>query len=142
MSDTNDALEKLYDPSVQMRALNASKNAIIAQLKEDGVEVNQDLLMAISKRSQNRDDASAALLGVVIGSLFSDSRLKENIVLCDRSKSGLNVYEFNYKGSSERWRGVIADELVASNPDAVHVNPSGFLSVDYARIDVEFKSCP
>jgi hypothetical protein len=71
---------------------------------------------------------------------FSDIRLKEGIVFKHVSSMGLNVYEFSYRGSQARWQGAIAQEVQTIIPDAVMTHPSGFLMVDYNRIDVTFKA--
>jgi len=70
----------------------------------------------------------------------SDRRIKKNIKLIAKSKSGLNIYAFEYidKIFGEGvWQGVMSDE-VSSN--AVIKNFAGeFDGVDYSKIDVEFK---
>jgi len=70
--------------------------------------------------------------------LFSDKRLKDNIIKIGESKSGLNIYKFNYKGKPEVYQGVIAQEVQESNPEAI-IEKDGFLAVNYDLIDVEFK---
>lgn len=68
----------------------------------------------------------------------SDNRLKSDIVHVGCSESGLNIYEFSYKGETTRWRGVMAQEVMESHPEAVLYHPSGYLMVDYQAIDVPF----
>ena len=70
----------------------------------------------------------------------SDRRLKKHIKIIGRSKSGLNIYSFEYidkhfgKGT---WQGVMSDE---APKEAVINNFSGIYDgVDYSKIDVEFK---
>ena len=70
----------------------------------------------------------------------SDRRLKKHIKIIGRSKSGLNIYSFEYidkhfnKGT---WQGVMSDE---APKEAVSNNFSGIYDgVDYSKIDVEFK---
>lgn len=64
----------------------------------------------------------------------SDIRLKENYSIVGKSKSGINIYEFSYKGNPTRYRGVMAHEV----PFASILNDNGYYSVDYSQIDVEF----
>jgi len=64
----------------------------------------------------------------------SDVRLKENYSIVGKSKSGINIYEFSYKGNPTRYRGVMAHEV----PQASILNDNGYYSVDYSQIDVEF----
>ena len=66
---------------------------------------------------------------------FSDVRLKEDIQLIGKSQSGINVYNFKYKGSDQVYQGVMAHEV----PHAAFIHDSGYLMVDYSKVDVEFK---
>jgi len=68
----------------------------------------------------------------------SDLRLKQNITLLGQSKSGLNIYEYNYLWSNKKYRGVMAQELLKVKPEAVSKS-FGFYSVDYDMIDVKFE---
>jgi len=68
----------------------------------------------------------------------SDITLKENINLVGKSKSGINIYEFDYinkKYGNGRYRGVMAQEV----PSASFTGPEGTLMVDYSKIDVQFE---
>ena len=68
----------------------------------------------------------------------SDRRLKKNINLIGKSPSGINIYSFEYidsKLGKGVYQGVMAQEV----PHATVLNPDGYLSVEYAAIDVEFK---
>ena len=73
-----------------------------------------------------------------ITAIFSDERLKDNIIKIGESEFGINIYKFNYKGKPEVYEGVIAQEVQKSNPEAV-IEKDGFLAVNYDLIDVEFK---
>jgi hypothetical protein len=65
-----------------------------------------------------------------IGGLFSDQRLKENIVYLGEDKRGMGVYEFNYKGSKTRRRGRIAQDVMRSYSELVHQdNKTGYLKI-------------
>jgi hypothetical protein len=73
-------------------------------------------------------------IGQAIGiaaSLFgmSDSRMKENVEL-DGTWKGHNVYTYNFKGSNTRSRGVMAQEIEITRPDAV-VEIEGIKHVNY-----------
>jgi len=70
--------------------------------------------------------------------LFSDIELKENIRKVGLSPSGLNIYEWNYIGESDKYRGVIAQDLIAhGREDAVEEAENGYLMVRYDKIDVD-----
>jgi hypothetical protein len=68
-----------------------------------------------------------------LGSLFtkSDARLKENIVPIG-VRNGHVVYEWNYIGGEEIFRGVMAQDI--PDTDAVIVDSDGYLAVDYAKV--------
>ena len=66
---------------------------------------------------------------------FSDIRLKEDIKLIGKSPSGINVYNFKFKGNNTTYQGVMAHQV----PHASSVHDSGYLIVDYSKVDVEFK---
>ena len=70
---------------------------------------------------------------------YSDRRLKQDIELVGRDeRTGLNLYEFAYKDMPhERWRGVMADEVLQVMPSAGHTNDEGFMSVDYSALGFE-----
>ena len=89
-----------------------------------------------------RDNMFMGLLsiGLGIGGLFagSDRKLKKNINRVDTSKDGHPIYEFSYLGSSKRYRGVMAQDIVKTNPMAVHIK-NGLLYVDYSKIDVDME---
>ena len=68
----------------------------------------------------------------------SDIKLKENIEQIGISPQGYKIYEFNYKGFTDRWRGAMAQDVVKKNPMAVGIR-DGYLTVDYSKIDVNME---
>ncbi|ALE03064.1 tail fiber domain-containing protein [Bartonella ancashensis] len=90
--------------------------------------------------SQNPFGEATGLLGLLKG-LFglSDARVKENIVPVGQ-KNGYPIYEFNYKGYSQRYRGVIAQELLHLNPQAVRLcKKTRLFYVDYSELGFEIE---
>ena len=75
-----------------------------------------------------------AMGGAALG-FFSDRRLKESYRVVGKSPSGINIYQFKYKGSDDIYEGVMADEV----PYAAYENEHGYDLVDYSKIDVEFR---
>jgi hypothetical protein len=70
----------------------------------------------------------------------SDRRLKTDIEHVGVSEGGINIYEFHYVYDTEtRWRGVMAQELLAMHPEAVVIDEKGYYAVRYDKIDVEFE---
>lgn len=64
--------------------------------------------------------------------MFSDRRLKTDIVRVGETSIGIPVYDFTIFG--RRQRGVMADDVEAMLPEAVSLDPSGFKMVDYSRV--------
>lgn len=67
--------------------------------------------------------------GAKAGMMMSDIRLKRNI-----KALGRGWYEFNYVWGGPRQIGMMAQEVMLTNPAAVHVHPSGYLMIDYGRV--------
>ncbi|KEC56528.1 tail fiber domain-containing protein [Bartonella koehlerae] len=80
------------------------------------------------------------LMGGVLG--LCDMRAKENIVPVGE-KNGYSLYVFNYKGDPQRYRGVLAQEVLCLKPEAVFVNAkTKLLHVDYDKIGLKMKKIP
>ena len=73
-------------------------------------------------------------LGQIIGIMgsISDVRAKENITPVGKYK-GMNVYDFNYKWSPERHRGLMAQEVEQVKPEAVG-DINGLKYIDYGKV--------
>jgi hypothetical protein len=80
-------------------------------------------------------NTSGSKSGIDISGLLSDSRAKENIKFVT-TENGHKMYEFNYKGESERYRGVMAQDVMAYAPEAVSVREDGYLQVNYDMLGV------
>lgn len=65
---------------------------------------------------------------------FSDIRLKKNIQRVGQHPSGVGRYTWDWKDDSGSSYGVLAQELQAIRPEAVVMQPNGFLSVRYDLI--------
>jgi hypothetical protein len=93
--------------------------------------------------AMNQQDPFMSLIGTGIGAYAglkpSDRRLKENIDLVGRDeRTGLNLYEFEYKnGSGRRYVGVMADEVEKYMPQAVYTMPDGYKAVNYHMLGIE-----
>ena len=73
--------------------------------------------------------------GRKVKKFFSDIRLKTNIEKVGTSASGINIYKFNYIGSSTDYVGVMAQEVLW----ATEIHSSGYLMVDDSKVDGAFK---
>lgn len=71
----------------------------------------------------------------------SDRRIKENIEFVGVDPvTELNLYEFNYKGDeTRRFRGVMADEVMITHPEAVYDTDLGFMAVKYDLLGLELE---
>jgi Chaperone of endosialidase len=85
--------------------------------------------------------------GAVIGGLaggaagyFSDVKVKQRIRTVGETPSGIPLVEFEYRDDPEHktYRGVIAQDVLAFNPEAVTEDENGFLKVRYDLIDTPF----
>lgn len=72
-----------------------------------------------------------------IGGLFSDPRMKENVIKVGKLDNGLNLYKFDYKEEFKdlaghgSFVGVMADECEELMPQAVTQHANGFKTVNY-----------
>jgi hypothetical protein len=67
-----------------------------------------------------------------LGALFSDRRLKSNIVKVGDDPRGFGIYEYDIFGRRER--GVMAQEVEKIIPDAVSEHSSGYKMVNYGAL--------
>jgi hypothetical protein len=83
--------------------------------------------------SQNSTNQTIGQLATAAGMYFSDARLKSDITPFGRTPGGANLYSYSIFGRKEI--GVLAQELMQTQPDAVGVDPeSGFYIVDYSKV--------
>jgi hypothetical protein len=110
----------------------------------------QGLSNVLNNQTSSYINTSGSILGDIGGVLggaasvytaFSDRRLKENIEFVGVDPATeLQLYEFNYKGDeSRRFRGVMADEVMITHPEAVVETELGFMAVKYDLLGLEFE---
>jgi hypothetical protein len=69
-----------------------------------------------------------------LASLFSDRRLKRDVLRLGRIADGIGLYLYRYLWSPA-WRiGVMAQEVLAAKPEAALEHASGFLMVNYGAL--------
>ena len=76
--------------------------------------------------------------GINVLPSLSDVHAKEKIEYVGR-KNGYKVYDFNYKGRPERYRGVMAQDIRRVKPEAVTVGADGWLRVDYSQLGFDME---
>ena len=132
-------LYKIYDNLANVAGMNqeAAQNATPTIIKDPSLPQET----AIVTRRPIKESVPVSKPGVSnIGSGgFSDVRLKENILKVGKSKSGINVYEWNYLNDLNRFRGVIAQELIGTKFENSLSIKDGFYWVDYKNLDVKFE---
>lgn len=110
----------------------------------------QGLSNVLNNQTSSYINTQDSFLGDIGGALggaaaaytaFSDRRIKDNITFVGVDPvTELNLYEFNYKGDeTRRFRGVMADEVMITHPEAVVDTETGFMAVNYDLLGVEFK---
>lgn len=106
---------------------------------------NLDAYTNLRRSEMEQEAAGAAGLGQLLGVIGSaaitksDRRLKKNVQKVATLAHGIGVWVFNYLWEPEgapRRVGYMADEVQPVFPEAVHVDPSGFLAVDYSKVRV------
>ncbi|WP_455296460.1 tail fiber domain-containing protein [Brucella pituitosa] len=92
-----------------------------------------------SGTSTQNNGGMGALGGILsLVSMFSDRRLKERIELVG-NENGFKIYEYSYKGQKARWRGVMAQDVIKTRPDAITKDANGDLRVNYAVLGIELQ---
>ena len=117
-------------------------NITIADIKErlqSNTDVTNSSIEERTKTTEELDLNVTAPPGQQYGPMASDVRLKENIIKVGNSPSGINIYEWNYIGNKQRYRGVMAQEILERHPEAVALQPDGYMSVYYGKIDVKME---
>ena len=85
---------------------------------------------------------SGAGAGASLFSAFSDKRLKKNVKRVGK-ENGHNIYTRTWNDKAEKLglkgssKGVIAQEVMKSNPDAVTMDKSGYYKVNYSAIGID-----
>lgn len=113
-------------------------------LKDAGKSISSAFSDAGKNIASTTTAAVKSIGGAVkaVGKFFkSDRRLKTDITLIGQSPSGINIYEFRFKSDpSKKYQGVLADELLGTQfESAVSIDESGYYTVNYNNIDVDFK---
>jgi hypothetical protein len=132
-------LFKIYDTNANVAGLNqaAAANATPAIIKDPNLPQETAV---VTRRPISQSSPVAKPGKSIMGSGgFSDIRLKENIVKVGKSKKGINIYEWNYINDANKYKGVIAQELLNTQFEKSLSIKQGFYWVDYKNLDVEFE---
>jgi hypothetical protein len=102
----------------------------------------QGQLAGYNAQQQSNNAMTGGLFGLggaVAGALpwaswLSDARTKKDVKRIGKTKAGLPIYEFTYLGSDEPQIGVMAQEALEKQPNAVVVGDDGYLRVNYSQV--------
>lgn len=111
---------------------NASQATQYNQAAQSQGQYNLD---AFSAQQAGMNSAMQGLGGAAM--MFSDRRLKKNIVELAHTREGLGIYRYNYIWESDDTKphiGHMADEVEKVYPEAVQLDSSGYKMVDYGRL--------
>jgi hypothetical protein len=147
------AITKLSDKGVQNRVRSAMRKATLDALKKEGIELSPaewgelTARMIAAKPDAIKPegffgdiaDIVRTVVPVVV-SVLSDRRVKTNIVHRETLRNGLRIVEFSYLGFTNRWRGLIAQDVLQTHPDAVVEDEDGHLTVDYSGLNVSLQA--
>ena len=128
---------QIADTGLNVPATSIAPPPLFASAQAQGIDANQ----RFGTETAAYGAQMAALGDIVSGSKFitSDITLKKNIKYKSKSKSGLNVYEFEYNWSPQKYTGVMAQEVKKVKPSAVSENIFGHMMVDYSQLDVNME---
>jgi hypothetical protein len=141
----------------QLQMAEAQGEMDVQKMKGEGAmwsadaEMNKQKTLMDSKMeeskmaAQEKKDADEKMWGGIgdaisgVGKIFSDERLKENIIKVKYSESGIPIYHFNYKGDNTTWTGTMAQDLLKLGREDAVTEDNGYYKVDYNLIDVNMK---
>lgn len=119
---------------LQKEGLQAQKDLGMKQLQNDidAVKIGADLEKYKAKASKKK--GGGLFSGGLVGAIFSDARLKNNIHRIGTHSSGVGLYAYEYAWGGGYTVGVMAQEVARVNPSAVSRHSTGFMMVDYSSL--------
>jgi hypothetical protein len=123
-------LQALYDQFLQRQAYPYQQAQFFANIAQ-GIGAGAG---GTTSQTPAAPSWGSQVLGglTAIGSIFSDERVKENIVEVGETHDGQKIYKYNYKGDSKPQIGLIAQEVEKTKPEAVS-SLGGIKMVDYDK---------
>ena len=141
-NDQNTVFNRLAAVSGIGQTANQSMNNSGQNMANQGGQIYGQMGSAVqsaqnAKASRPSMFSQLAGMGAQLGStyLMSDSRTKENIEYTHLD-NGHKMYNFNYIGNSTKFNGVMAQDIIKTNPDAIHKSDDGLMMVDYDALGV------
>jgi Chaperone of endosialidase len=72
--------------------------------------------------------------------VYSDVRLKREVMQVAQLDNGIKLYRYRYRWGDEFYVGVLAHEVAAIVPDAVFPDADGFLRVNYRQLRLRLRT--
>jgi hypothetical protein len=121
---------------------NPIQNMVQGQGGQFGGQYDTQYAAQVSNAQQNAANRNALLGagiqagGSILGGIYSDKRLKENIEFIENIH-GINIYKFDYINGEKGQVGVMAQELLETPyKNAVLEDENGYYKVDYNKLPV------
>lgn len=138
LAESGSALDVMRS-SAEQGSLTKQLIAAQGQINVNGYEEEASNYNAMATAAKT--SGTGSIIGGVVSAAasifaFSDDSLKTGIVEVDRRPDGLGIYEFSFKGTAQRFRGVLASEVEQFYPRAVRYDDSGLRVVNYSAIGV------
>jgi len=141
----NKALLESYNQQLQgltgMAGLPSNTNAIAQQTSQIGQTLGQGQVAAGQAQQAGTQQGFGNMLGLgTLAYMFSDRRLKNNLKKIGEV-NGHNWYMWDWNivankmGLDGKSEGVLADELVKTNPECIGIK-DGFMIVDYIKLGI------
>lgn len=146
LAASGSALDVMHS-SIQEAAL--TKQLVSAQGQIDVNTYNQQAAAYAGQATAAKASGIGSLIGGALKAgaallAISDRRLKRNIEYVYTRLDGIRVYDFDYIHQlhiPNRWRGVMAQEVLEIRPDAVALDRGdGYLRVDYEALGMEMRA--
>jgi len=142
--DINALQEELDGEIERTQTLNNGLTDAINTLNKKIAELNDTTSTdqekkEVKKKPKKKKKKRGGKLKKALKKIFSDERLKRDIVPLG-IENGFNTYGFRYIWGTQRYKGVMAQEVMETNPQAVG-KVLGLYMVDYNEIGVEFGKC-
>tara|TARA_B100001094_G_C18195830_1_gene810809 strand:- start:11414 stop:12193 length:780 start_codon:yes stop_codon:yes gene_type:complete len=142
--DINALQEELDGEIERTQTLNNGLTDAINTLNKKIAELNDTTSTdqekkEVKKKPKKKKKKKGGKLKKALKKIFSDERLKRDIVPLG-IENGFNTYGFRYIWGTQRYKGVMAQEVMETNPQAVG-KVLGLYMVDYNEIGVEFGKC-
>jgi len=71
----------------------------------------------------------------------SDRRLKTDLTMIGKTVYDLDLYKFRYRGDSQLYTGVMAQDVMKVYPRAVSCDDAGYMLVDYRMLGIQMMEC-